>query len=186
MKSVSRLSLAFVAAAVAVAITLVAGTASAETWKEFESKVGKCAVSMPGTPTENKQTFDTEAGPVEAYLYMLETDSGDVAYLMGFNDFPADLVAQSDPQVMLDGARDGAVRNVGGKLLEEKKISINGHPGRYIKVSAPGDNGENLVFARVYLVKNRLYQALVVFPKKTLRQGDVDKFLGSFRLTTAK
>jgi hypothetical protein len=167
-------------------LALLAGTASAAEWKEFESKTGKCAVMMPGTPTENKQTFPTDAGPVEATLYMLESDGGDVAYLMGFNDFPADLVAQSDPNTMLDGARDGAVKNVGGKLLEEKKITINGYPGREIKVSAQGENGENIVYARVYLVKNRLYQALVVFPKKILRQADVTKFLTSFRLTTKK
>jgi hypothetical protein len=173
MNAVRRFSLTF------VVLALVAGTASADEWKEFVSKTGRCAVTMAGTPTETKQTFDTDAGPVEATLYMLEADNGFVAYLMGFNDFPAELVAKSDPQTMLDGARDGAVRNVGGKLIEEKKISIEGHPGRYLKVSAE----DNLVFARVYLVKNRLYQALVVFPTKTLRQGDVDKFLTSFRLT---
>lgn len=172
-----------------VAFSLVAFSSvalAADKWKTHTSEAGGFTFSMPGTPTETKQTYDTDAGPVEAILYMLEKDGGNVAYLAGFNDFDPKLVAGNDPQDMLDGARDGAVKNVQGKLVDEKKITLDGHPGRELKVITKSGDDEMLVFARVYLVKNRLIQSLVVFPKKTLREKDVARFLGSVALIKKK
>jgi hypothetical protein len=167
-----------------VAVASAATTAhAADEWKTLTSEKGAFTISMPGTPTESQQTYDTDAGPVTATLYMLELDGGNVAYLAGFNDFDKKQVAGKDPQDMLDGARDGAVANVQGTLVKETKITLDGNPGREILVQAPGDM---LVYARVYLVKNRLLQALVVMPKKTLKEGDVTKFLTSITLLKKK
>ncbi len=172
----------------AVSLVAVAGLAAsvahaADDWSTLTSDGGGFTISMPGKPTESKQTYDTDGGPVEAVLYMLELDGGNVAYLAGYNDFKKEQIEGRNPQDMLDGARDGAVANVNGKLVKETKITLDGNPGRELKVEAPGDM---LVFARVYLVKNRLIQALVVMPKKTLKEKDVTRFLTSLALIKKK
>jgi hypothetical protein len=173
--------------AVAFLLTAAGGLARAQVtdkdWKLHESRSCACSILMPGSPKESQQTYPTDAGDVVATLFILELEGGSVAYLLGYNDYKAELVASSDPQVMLDGARDGAVSNVSGKLISEKKITLDGNPGRELKIEAPQDN---VVFARVYMVKQRLYQALVVMPKSKLRDGEVKKFLGSFKLLRKK
>ena len=79
----------------------------------------------------------------------------------------------------LDQARDGAIASVGGKKRSEEKIKLKGHPGREIVIEK---DSEVVVRMRIYLVKNRLYQVMVlgngpVFPAK-----DAGFFLDSFRL----
>ncbi len=97
------------------------------TWEEFSSSEGAFSILMPGAPTEHTNTVNTAVGPIDAYFFLLEQK--DIAYMVGYSDYPDTVVQKTNPDAILEGARNGAVANVQGKLLKELIISLNGYPG---------------------------------------------------------
>jgi len=149
------------------------------TWKEFRSSEGAFSVLMPGTPEESTETLSTEIGPLN--LHSFTVNQRERSYGVVYADYPEALVQNTDPEGILDGARDGAVAKVQGKLLSESFIDLDNHPGREIKVES-SDRTATLR-ARVYLVNNRLYQTVWAGPKEDSSSEEVDRFLDSFELT---
>ncbi|KAM3101875.1 hypothetical protein ACKFKF_06325 [Phormidesmis sp. 146-12] len=150
--------------------------------EEFKSQTGKFSVTSPIALREETKTLDTMAGKIN--LHMFTATEKNKAYFVAYADYPEQLLKVSNPEKMLDGARDGAVSNVNGKLVDEKKVSIDGSPGRELTIEAKGSNGQDgTVKARVFLVKNRLYQAMVVAPKEEVNATEMDAFLQSFKLS---
>src|SRR5882672_10519914 len=96
------------------------------------------------------------------------------------SEVPQEQVDRAGVAVILDGARDGAVANTQGKLLSEQIVEVSGHPGRELKIEAAG--GKATIRARLFLAKNRLYQALVVTPADQSYAPGVNRFLESVKL----
>jgi hypothetical protein len=144
------------------------------TWSEFSS------VLMPGTPTEQTQTQDTELGVIDVHSFTFE-QSG-VAYLVGYNIFPAAVIEVATPGSMLDGARDGQVEAVKGTLVNEQEITMGAYPGRDLEIQIENSDGTASLRSRIFLVRDRLYQLVVVGPKGQSTSPDTTKFLDSFKL----
>ncbi len=160
----------------ATGLVLAPALATAQEWKEFTSAECRCSASFPGTPQQRTQTMRTNLGTLDAKMVTVEVP--DAFYAIAFVDYPRDKLGKTAPDTLLDGARDGAVSNVKGKLASETKISMNGYPGRELRIEAPGDLVLN---ARLYMVKERLYQTLVVMPKARENAADSKRFLDSFK-----
>jgi hypothetical protein len=80
---------------------------------------------------------------------------------------------------LLDGAVDGAVANTHGRLLSHVETDLRGYPGREFRVQLP----ENFVMhAKIFLVRQRLYQVVVVTTTGRAFRPEVFTFLESFRL----
>ncbi len=154
---------------------LGAATASAQEWKEHRSDDCRCSALFPGTPQAQTQRMPSNFGPLESKMIML--DIKNVAfYGVAYVDYPKD--ATSKPQETLNAARDGAVSKVKGTLKSENKITMNGYPGRELRIDAPG---EAVLLARIYLVKERLYQTIVVTKVAQVDSPENKKFLESFK-----
>jgi hypothetical protein len=160
-------------------LVLVVGGGGQGAWKPFASKEGGFSVMMPGTPKPMRQSLNTQAGPIAMNMFVL--DMGTTAYVVMFSDYPEAGVKKAGAAKVLKGARDGAVNNArGAKLLSEKQISLNGHPGVELKME---QGAQGILLARLYMVRNRLYQAICVVPKSRAGSGDMERFVGSFKLT---
>lgn len=159
----------------AVIALFIFGCLQNATFTEFVSEEGGFSVSMPGTPTEETQSIPTEAGDIEIHMFSIE--SGSTAYLVGYSDYPPDVIEIVDSDMLLDSARDGAVGD--GALLSEKSITLGDYPGRELTVET-SDEGI-MVYARVYLVGNRLYQVVVSTGDDALTE-EMRGFLDSFKL----
>lgn len=161
-------------------ILLVLGGCDSSPWKDFHSKAGGFSVSMPGTPVEKRQAYHTQAGPIEAHFFTVETDRGSLVYMVVYGDYPEALMAANDKEMLLDAARDGAVGNIRGTLLGDRSISMEGHPGRELQVLS--SDGRLALKMRIFLVNNRQYQVVAVTPREARSPEDRDRFLDSFRL----
>jgi hypothetical protein len=168
--------------AVAVLIFCACSSLTQTKW-ETVSEDGFTA-QMPGTP--NRQTQSVGAG---TDITMFTTTKGNEAFVVGYNDLSAAdaKAADSDPQTLLNNARDGAMKNVHGTVTNEHAITIDGHPGKEFTgtgTSPNNPNQEGTFTARVYWVNPRLYQVLYVRPKSDAAPTeDGQKFLDSFKLT---
>jgi hypothetical protein len=156
---------------------------AADKWITFTSNDGGFSLRLPAQPKEQRQPVQTDAGPVEAIMYLVE--AGNTAFGAGFSDFP-DSTAGADPEAVLAGARDGAANNVNGTVVDERPIELNGFPGLEFAVEIPeasSVSGGARYRARLFLVNNRLYQVIYVAPTADESSADYQKLFDSFQLT---
>ena len=149
-------------------------------WREFAPEEGRFSILVPRTPRKTTETTETQIGTIDTHLFIVT--HGDFTYLMVYNDFPRRLISSSDSRVMLDGARDGAVESLSGRLLSEHSISINGYPGRELRIKVSDGPYTSIAQVRIYLVGNRLYQIYAIAPETRASSPDMTKFLDSFKL----
>ena len=73
-----------------------------------------------------------------------------------------------DTEKYLDGTSEGIRKVVKGTLLEEKKISLDGYPGRELLLSFAAENGTVILSrTRLYVVDTNLFSISYVWRKDT-------------------
>lgn len=148
-------------------------------WQTFDASEGGFRVTMPGKPTKGHDVLTTAAGPLDSVNYVYTTPDQRVAYGIDYVDYPPDVVRRNDPDRILEAARDGLVGKLRGRVRDERRIDLEGQPGRAVEL-ALGDG--RFVRARLYLVGQRQYQLVVVTPDERTGATDAQRFLDSFRL----
>jgi len=150
--------------------------------KPQEIKIGTGGFSIE-TPLvlkeEPVQAINVSCGKVDVHLF--SADKGDKSYFAAYYDYPSDCVSKVGADKIFDQRRDGMMASILGKLLYEKKISLDGNPGRELEVSAETKGGVYLLKSHLFLVGNRIYHIMITSPKNVADNTDV-KFLNSFKL----
>ncbi len=165
-----------VVCAVAGTLLMVSGCDKGE-FREISSTEGRFKVQMPGSPTEKT---DYAVG-VAMKTWMLEFADG--GYAVAYADMPIP-AGESDylTQKRLEGARDGMVRNINGKLTRSSQTALQGkYPGRDVEAELPGDKG--ILRASIYLVGQRIYMMMVLGKRAWVNSADASKFLDSLVVT---
>ncbi len=150
-------------------------------WKTFNSIAGGFSISIPNLPTEQAQTVDTSFGRVE--LHMSVDDTPGTAYSVGYSDYPVQAIQNAKIPDLLAFAVNGAIKNVGAKLLSRTFGSQDQVQGVEFKGEIPPSAGHpvgEVVQGRMFLRGNRLYQVIVVFTRGQDQQAQVYRFLDSF------
>lgn len=160
-------------------VMLVSGPADAQqSWHPYASRPGRFTIEFPGTPTvQAPNPVQTAVGRVD--INSVDLDLPNVGYFAAtYTDYPPNSV--SNPDTVLEGAKNGAIANVHGTLLEEKKIAVQGNKGLDLKVSS----GAHTIFQRLVVVQNRLYQiVVVVLGSRAVVPPEVLRFDQSFVIT---
>ncbi len=150
----------------ALAILFLAMMSARAEWKEFRFPDGNFRVAFPESPLrlrgarQNLHQFSAAAG----------RESYGVAY--------ADYSPRTDWKSAVDGKRDSIVSGFGASVVAEKRTSVEGHPGKWIRFVGPNTSGE----LAIYRVGHRLYLLHAFAPKGVQRPQNFSKFLNSFRL----
>jgi len=149
--------------------------------KLFTSTKGNFSVLLPGTPTEAKVPIaDPKGEPAEQYQFTL--DRGNGAYVVSYQDNPGlKSAGMEESERALSAARSAVQRGFGGRLLSERKIKLHDtYPGLEFEVEVPA--GPGLCRARMYLVKGRLHQVIVVGAREFATAAEADRVLDSLKL----
>jgi len=136
-------------------------------WTLVTSPEGKFRAAFPSQPTVEHGTEDTDAGKAEMVTYSVVSEEEDIFLAVTVTKFPKGTVSQALPAQVLEGARDGALANVNGKLLADKSVLVDGpkgggkrfYPGR--DYEATGTEGVH-ISTRLILVEDWLYQIMFV------------------------
>lgn len=158
---------------------------NAAAWKEYSSTEGGFSILFPGIPGVSTQLFDVAPG-VQFKLHIHSLKTPNECSVM-YADYP---IPVGDPAVaknVLDSGAKGAVASVNSELLELKEITLDGHPGRYLRERMPG--GE-IMRVKMILVGQRMYQVAITTPREEGATAELvkqyettaDKFLNSFKL----
>jgi len=146
--------------------------------RPFSSLEGGFAVQSPVDLVESVTTAETEAGNLEVHTF--EGSTGEMTYVVTYVDYPESYAGKTTQQ-MLDAARDGQVKGVGGTLTGEGAVTVQGVPGREVRIQIPGADGKSQVL-RGYLFWGalRLYRVLAYAPADRADSPEVSAFLDSF------
>ncbi|HLP92012.1 MAG TPA: hypothetical protein VK184_25910 [Nostocaceae cyanobacterium] len=154
-------------------------------WQQFSSKEGKFSILMPGKPKQGRQTITTLVGNVQLSVFAVERKQDNVQYAVTYSDFSPQYIEHIKKnnlvEEVLETGKISVLQNAKGKLISERRISLNGHVGRELKYTRPGNK---IVRHRMYLVDKRLYQVIVQTDTKkenflTMR---IEGFFNSFTL----
>jgi hypothetical protein len=147
----------------------------------FTSAEGGFLVMSPAPLTETTEVVKIEIGSLEMHTFQGE-NSG-FSYLVVYSDYPQGLKT-ADAAGLLASARDDQVNSLKGKLVSETQVMLSGVQGREIRISAQGEDGQNVVVrGRLYWVPTRLYRVLVIAAPERVDEASVSSFLESFKLT---
>jgi len=175
MASIRRCSCVFL---LAIALPPFPGSLAAanKAWKMVQPENGGFTCEMPGEAKKATQNVFTAAGPINVVTYSLEVPKG--TYMVNATAIPRNAPAATTVQ-RLDGARDGAVKNVKGKLLSEKQIKLDRYPGRELLIEP---RQGVYIHQRIFMVEDRLIQAVAVSPSKEATE-DIARFFNSVKLS---
>ena len=144
-------------------------------WIEFSQERGAFSLMFPDKPTERFFPHNTEKGPTRSPLYEVTKD--DIKYSFTYMDYPFS-VEEKERDKLLDMGAEAGITQVGGKVVSNAAISLNGYPGREVKGEMQG-----IVYrSRVYLVGQRIYFMIVWLPSSQPMSENATKFLESFKL----
>lgn len=152
-------------------------------WVVFEDSHFK--ILFPKKPADQTRTVDSPVGQLTIQIHMYEAPETDDNHTYGVmtTEYP-DSTVSSDKKEVLDnffnGAVEGAVKNVQGKLLSVETIQIDGYPGRHFRVDY--QNGLAVITMRAYLVKNKMYMIQTITETKKDHNKAMDRFMNSFAL----
>jgi len=149
-------------------------------WTEFRSDEGRFSVLMPEKPRSQASSIETPQGRFEQHVFIASHDL--LVCMIAYTDIPKPLLVANDLEGFLAGVRDQFIKEVGGKLASESSLSLDGSPGREIKVYM--FRGE--LRLRLYIVGDRLYMLSVINSDKTSNSNEetFNKFFTSFKFNS--
>lgn len=155
-----------------------------DAWRVYSSTQGRFAIMFPGTPTDEDKSYDTPLGRCEARDYVLIAAA---EYRVSYTDFVVDLEKDSNERnKVLDSIRDRVIAEFNAKVSTQNVISLDGHPGRMMTLTA---SDGSITRTKSYTVGKRLYQIMVTTPKLfqpqdggRFQESWATKFFDSFKL----
>lgn len=158
-----------------------------ETWKRFSSTDGRFSAVFPGTPVVETRTVASPDGGVPLRSFTVRTTA---EYSVMYVDYPRPLENTERLGTLLTNVRDGSVKEMNARLIDDKEESFEGHAGSVYKMEF---GGGHVLISKAILVKNRLYIVSATTPGKNapvevIRQSEADasKFLKSFQLSSGE
>jgi len=155
-----------------------------DAWRVYSSTQGGFAITFPGTPSDEDNSYDTPLGRCDSRDYVLVATA---EYRVSYTDFVVDLEKDStERNNVLDSIRDRIIENFKAKVSNQNAISLDGHPGRMMTLTAADGS---ITRARSYTVGKRLYQIMVTTSRPfqppdrgRFEESWATKFFDSFKL----
>lgn len=147
-------------------------------WTEFKSDEGRFSVLMPDKPLSQRSIIETPQGRLEQNVFTASHNF--LVCMIAYTDFPKPALVANDVDGVFDSIRDQFIKQAGGKLASESSLSLDGNPGREIRVHL--FRGE--LRMRLFLVGNRLYLLSLANLNQSDDEQTLNKFFVSFKLNS--
>lgn len=146
-------------------------------WKEFRSPECGFSALMPEGVSQYDQVTYGDQHESETYLFYSQGQH-QTYYTVQYGELSEKMQVLS-PEADLNSFVKGRVESFNGDILLYRRESLNGYPGREIKIQ--NEDG-NYHFCRFYLVGRRLYVLSVFAPHENAASRDIERFFDSFKL----
>ncbi len=157
---------------------VVSGCGGGTSKLEFSAdERGNFRALVAGKPQYSKQTLLSPAGQL-TMATMESVDREEIRRIVVYTDFPDPIVDSSDPSALLDRGIGGMSGKGQWSVLSQAPITLDNHPGREVRfaINSPGAPEKGVGKARIFLIGNRLYQAIIVGPASNVERGGARPF----------
>jgi hypothetical protein len=161
------------------------GFVKSEEWFLYESQ--EFSIRFPYQPKSETRINKTVLGEMKDTRITYHPDytelDDNIEYGIGYFELNDSILTKIKTIPTFDIFRiaiDESVRNSDGQLLSERKIKLDGFPGREIKTKSK--TGIATSKCRMYFVNKRMYMMLVITRKEKNLNNSINKFLNSFKL----
>jgi|GEM_PF-868458 len=148
-------------------------------WVEFSAAELGFRAEFPAAPKTEVMKVPTVAGELSMQVFVV--DQGAKAFMVSVADelpYKGEFVVAR----VLDGARDGAVSNIHGRLLREQQLEHDKLPARRLEIEAGTPEAPLRVEALLILRGRRLYQAVAVSPTGGPGGPEANRFFAALRI----
>jgi len=157
-------------------------TLTAQNWEKYKAEDLDLVAYFPDEPTRSVQKVNTAVGELDMHMIMYTSETNDnMVYSVIRSDYPKAQFVNSDQNhktKVLDGAVDGAVKNVQGEIVFHNKVTFNGYPGRNVKIAIDGA----YLYINAYLIENSMYITQVICVNTKDKNSSINRFLNSFEV----
>lgn len=182
-----RIRLVSLTILLATMCAVTSGFGVEDKWFLVKAKEFGYQIEFPLEPVASTQTINTEAGPVDMHINLLDLTRGgedkNMVYLSSFAEYDESLVNSNKTDQLEDFFKEtieGLVKGVNGKLLLENNISLGDYQGREMKIDF--QNGIAVIWIRVYLVENKVYMLQIISKSENDGNNSIKTFMDSFSL----
>ena len=134
---------------------------------------------MPGQPSEQQSVKNTKEGPVVIHAFILQPNSGAIAYGVTFAQFP-EAFHPTDVGAWLERTHQLYAVKYKGQIVDKKFITLDGNPG--IETETTWGQGHQIMRSYWVKAKGRFYFVGVIAFNGALLPANTAEFLDSFRL----
>jgi hypothetical protein len=159
---------------------ILAPAQKTDAWTNYSSVEGRYKILFPSVPNVVRQDANTpDGGRVDQFLATV-VEPGDVAYMVGYFDYPQGTTFSPDD------ARDGMIKNFNATLINEKDIKFSGYSARELNMVFKSQQGVSyLDTVRMFATEQRVFVLQFLYPKTldsdALRTRGL-KFMDSFEV----
>jgi serine/threonine-protein kinase len=148
-----------------------------KSWAKYKAYDDSYTAAFPQTPYEKKDYFDTAIGKI--YFVEASYSDNNNYYSTSHTTYPVD-PKDYNPEIGLNGSRDGIAKSINMPIVREEKITINGFPAREVEMK--GSNGALLGHLIIDPNGPTLYQVFVVSNDGNVNTSKNKAFINSFTI----
>jgi hypothetical protein len=131
-------------------------------------------VKFPAVPKEEFRSLKVDNGVIEYRSATFESKT----YILGVTCNAITDEANSNPDALLDTARQAAIDKLHATQGREMRLLVQGHPGRLVELSGDGFSG----YGELVVANGKYYQVLAVV-ESSVYKSRAKLFLKSFTLS---
>jgi hypothetical protein len=164
-------------------LSLLPGCGGSSTLEFYGYEPGNFRILAAGKPVHTQKNVPSAAGQL-AMNTMETVDSAQIRRVVIYTDLPQVTVESSAPGELLDRGIKGMKASGQWSIEGETPATLDDHPGRDVRfaVNPTASSEKGAGRARVFLVGNRLYQAIMVGPASKVSEEELDRYVKSFEL----
>jgi hypothetical protein len=157
-----------------------------DSWVAVEIPDVDYKLRFPAMPKKDVQDLDFVGGQkARRTIYSVQTNREEVIFYFAFTEIPPGAVraALRDVEIdtLLDGIRNNQLHEVGGKLQDERKVTVDGNRGRFYAFKGTTDGKAAIFHVQSWIAGDRVFQATVNGTDGYFNPADAKKFLASIR-----
>jgi len=144
-------------------------------WRKVDLPDAQFSISFPGNATASQDTYTASDGSKFISSKLTSSPAKGVIYAVNWWDNSAQNDISTDE--LFVSFRDCGMKAFGGRVVSEKKLTVQGYPAQDTAVLAAGGV---VAVNRVIRIHSRLYSLWVIDRLGHLEKSDIKKFLDSF------
>jgi hypothetical protein len=163
----------------------VNGTTAQTIWKKFSPSGQPFEVSVTGEMKNGEKRILTEVGDLHpiTWMYQGAKDDPNFIYSVSYVDYPEGTFHKDSTALvneLFDASIESNIKSLGGTLVYKSESPYGQYQGVIYRASY--NDNKAVIKSRMILVNDRFYALQVYTLSEKSLNGDMDKFLNSFRI----